>query len=166
MHTTVLCHASFPWSHDELTTSTSSSGNAPSYRLPSRAKIKPLNPHHRHRPPSPDRPTLTLHCYKKVISTLATLPTTQPHLHFASSLARALHHQSSICRYHSLSLPSHIHHPSTQWHSWWWTSRPSFCFLNNLSTCEFMWKYIFEISQHRARLSTSLYYKLAMRRFT
>jgi hypothetical protein len=31
-----------------------------------------------------------LHCYKKVISTLATLSTTQPRHHFTFSLARAL----------------------------------------------------------------------------
>jgi hypothetical protein len=75
---------------------------------------------------SPDSPTITLHCYKKVISILPTLPITQPHLHFASSLARASHHRSSTRRHRSLSLSSHAHHLSAQRHPRWWTSRPSF----------------------------------------
>jgi hypothetical protein len=58
--------------------------------LHSRAKIKALNSHHRHRPPSLDRLTPTLHCYKKVISTLVTLLTTQSCLYFASSLAAVI----------------------------------------------------------------------------
>jgi hypothetical protein len=62
---TTPCHASFPWSQDELTASTSPSGNVSSHRLPSRAKIETLNLHHYRRPPSLDRLTLTLHCYKK-----------------------------------------------------------------------------------------------------
>jgi hypothetical protein len=62
--------------------SASSSGNASSCCLSSQAKTEVLNPHHHHRPPSPDRLTLTLHCYKKVISNLVTLPTTQPRLYF------------------------------------------------------------------------------------
>jgi hypothetical protein len=40
---------------------------------PSQAKIEALNPYHRHRLSSSDRPTLTLHCYKKIISTLVSL---------------------------------------------------------------------------------------------
>jgi hypothetical protein len=34
----------------------------------------------------PDRLTSTIYCYKKVISTLVTLSTTQSHIYFASSL--------------------------------------------------------------------------------
>jgi hypothetical protein len=99
---TTPCHASFPWSQDELTASTSPSGNVSSHRLPSRAKIEALNLHHYRRSPSLDRPTLTLHCYKKVISTLVTLPITQPHLHFTSSLARAQRQWSSTRHCHFL----------------------------------------------------------------
>jgi hypothetical protein len=98
---TTLCHASFSWSQDELTASTSPSGNVSSHRLPSRVKTEALNLHHCRRPPSLDRPTLILHCYKKVISTLVTLSITQPHLHFTSSLARAQRQRSSTrhCRF-------------------------------------------------------------------
>jgi hypothetical protein len=78
-----------------VTASASSSSNAWSHRLPSQTETEVLNPHHRYRSCSPDSPTLTLHCYKKVISILAILNTTQPHLHFASSLARAPHHRSA-----------------------------------------------------------------------
>jgi hypothetical protein len=111
-HAITPCHASFPLSQDELTASASSSGNTLSCRLPSRAETEALNPHHRRQSPSLNRSTPTLHCYNKAILTLATLPTTQPHLYFTSFLARAPHHQSSTHRYHSLSLPSHTHHPS------------------------------------------------------
>jgi hypothetical protein len=76
-HTATSCHASFPLSQDDLTASTSSFSNASSYRFASWAKTEPLNLLHHHRPPSPDRPTPTLHYYKKVILTLATLSTTQ-----------------------------------------------------------------------------------------
>jgi hypothetical protein len=72
------CHASFLWSQDEFAASASSSVNALSHHLPTWAETKALNLHHRHWPPSPDSPTPTLHCYKKVISILANLPTTQP----------------------------------------------------------------------------------------
>jgi hypothetical protein len=44
--------------------------------------------------PSLNRPTPTLHCYKKIISTLVTLLTTQSYLHFTSSLTRVQRHQS------------------------------------------------------------------------
>jgi hypothetical protein len=54
-----------------------------------------LNPYHRYRPPSPDRSPPSLRCYKKVIPTSATLPTTQPHLHFASFLDGAPRNRSS-----------------------------------------------------------------------
>jgi hypothetical protein len=46
------CHTSFPSSQDELTTSASSSGDASSRHLPSRAETEVLNLHHRHWPPS------------------------------------------------------------------------------------------------------------------
>jgi hypothetical protein len=110
----VPCHASFPLNQDELAASSSSSGNASSRRLASRAKIEVLNLHHHNRPPSLDRPTLTLHCYKKIISIMTTLLTTQSRLYFASSLARAPLPQSSTRRCCSLSLLCHVHHPSTQ----------------------------------------------------
>jgi hypothetical protein len=92
--------ASFPWSQDELVASASSFSNVLSHRLPSQVKTKTLNLHLRCRPPSLDRPALTLRCYKKVILTSATLSTTQPCLHFASFL----------------SLLAHVHHPSAQQH--------------------------------------------------
>jgi hypothetical protein len=139
-HATAPCHTSFPWSQDELANSAPSSNNALSRHLPSRAEIEVLNPHphrrppspalshrlpsraeievlnpHPHRqPPSPDSPPPTLQCYKKVISTLITVPTTRPHLHFTSSLARAPCYQSSTRRRHSLSPPSYVHRPSAQ----------------------------------------------------
>jgi hypothetical protein len=64
----------------------------------------------------PDRLIFTLCCYKKIFLTLVTVPITQSHLYFASSLARAPRHQRSTCRRCSLSLLSHAHWPSAQWH--------------------------------------------------
>jgi hypothetical protein len=81
--------------------------------LSSRAKIEALNLHYRRRSPSLYRPSLTFHCYKNIISTLATLIITQPHLHFASSLAIAPRHRSFTHHCHSLSPPSHAYHPFT-----------------------------------------------------
>jgi hypothetical protein len=121
-HIIVSCHTSFPWIQAKLVSSASSSDITLSRHLPSRAKTEALNPHHHRRPPSLDRLTLTLHCYKKVLSTLATLPTTQPRLHFASSIARAPHHWRSTRLHRSLSLPSHVHRSSAQRHPRWWTS--------------------------------------------
>jgi hypothetical protein len=115
-HAAVLCYASFPWSQDKLSASASSFNNVSSRHLSSRAKTEALNPHHCRQPPFSNRLTLILHCYKKVISTLVTLPTTQPCLYFASSVAREPHHQSSTHRRHSLPLSSHTHHPSPQRH--------------------------------------------------
>jgi hypothetical protein len=98
-----------------------------------RSITSPLEPKPRHcihttaacHPPRTVK-TPTLYCYKKIISTLVTLHTTQPHLQFASSLGRAsLHRSSTRCRC-SLSLSSHVHRPSAQWHSRWWTSWLSF----------------------------------------
>jgi hypothetical protein len=69
--------------------------------------------------------TVTLHCYKKIISILVTLTITQPRLYFSSSLPRAPRHQSSTRYRRSLSSSSfHTYRPSTQQHSRWWTSRP------------------------------------------
>jgi hypothetical protein len=115
-HAAASCHASFPLSQDELTVSASSSGNALSRCLPSRGETEELNLHHRRRLPSPDRPTSTLHCYKKIISTLATLPTTQLCLYFISSLARAPSHRSSPHHCRSFSPMSHAHRHSAQRH--------------------------------------------------
>jgi hypothetical protein len=70
----------------------------------SQNKTEALNLHHHCRPLSPDKPTPT---------TLVTLPTTQPRLHFASSLARAPCHWSNTRCHRSLSPPSHTHRPST-----------------------------------------------------
>jgi hypothetical protein len=94
-HATAPCHTSSPLRQDELTVSASYSGNALSRCLPSQIEIEALNPHHRRRLPSPNRLTPILYCYKNIISTLITLPTTQSRHHFASSLARAQWHQSS-----------------------------------------------------------------------
>jgi hypothetical protein len=64
-HDAAPCHVSFPWSQDELDAFASSSGNASSRHLPSRAKTEALNLNYHRRPPSLDSPTPTLHCYKK-----------------------------------------------------------------------------------------------------
>jgi hypothetical protein len=111
-HAVTPCHASFPLSKDESVASGSSFSNALPHRLPSRAETEALNLHHYCSLPSPDYLTPTLHYYKKIISTLVTLPTTQSHLYFASSLGRAPHHRSSIHHHHSLSSLSHAHRPS------------------------------------------------------
>jgi hypothetical protein len=104
----MLYHASFPWSQNELAAPASSSDNASSRHLRSQTKTDALNPHHRHCLSSPDSPTSTIHYYKNIISTLVTLPTTQPRLHFTSSLARAPHHRSSthvVVPFHCRSTP-------------------------------------------------------------
>jgi hypothetical protein len=98
---------------DELIASTSSFDNILSRQLSSQAQTEALDPHY-HRRLLPNHPTLTLNCYKKIISTLVTLPTTQSHFYFASSLERAPRHQSSTCRRRSISSVSHIHRPSAQ----------------------------------------------------
>jgi hypothetical protein len=113
-HTTGPCHAYFPWSQDELTISASSSVNISSRRLPSQTEIEALNPHHCCRPPSPDHPTPTFHCYKNIILTLTTLLITQSYLYFASFLARVPHYQSFTHHRHSLSSSSHTYRPSAQ----------------------------------------------------
>jgi hypothetical protein len=115
-HAVAPCLSSFSWNQDELTVSTSLSDNTSSCRLCYRAKIEVLNSYHRRQPRSPHRPTLTLHYYKKVISTLVTLSTTQPYFYFGSSLVRATRHQSSTHRHRFLSPSSHAHRLSTQRH--------------------------------------------------
>jgi hypothetical protein len=94
--------------------SETTSTNASPCRLPSRAKTKAMNLHHRHRPPSMDRLTSTLHYYKKVMSILVTLSTTQPRLYFALSIARAPKHRSSTRCRRSLSPSSYADRPSPQ----------------------------------------------------
>jgi hypothetical protein len=60
----------------ELAASALSSVNALSYRVSSRVETEVLNLHHRRRLTSLDRSTSTIHCNKKIISTLTTLSTT------------------------------------------------------------------------------------------
>jgi hypothetical protein len=138
MSVQLVMSSSFPLSNVaspsvDIAASASFSGNASSCRLTSRAKIKVLNLHHRRGSPSSDRLIHTLHCYKKVISTLITLPITQSCLYSASSLARAPHHRSYTHCHRFLSPSSHTHRPSAQRYSWCQTSWPSFIFPNNLS---------------------------------
>jgi hypothetical protein len=137
-HAITSCHTSFRCSQGKLVVSTSSSDNALSCHLPSWAENEVLNPHHRHRPPSSDRLTLTLHWYKNVISTLTREP----------------RHRSSTRSRYFLSPSSHAHHPSAQWHLEWWTRWPAFAsriaYLHVNSR-----KIYFKISQHRTGLSTS-----------
>jgi hypothetical protein len=104
-------------SQDEFTASASSFDNALCHHLPSQVETEALNLHHRRRLSSLDRSTHILHCYKKIISNLATLTTIQPRIYFASSLVRASRHQSSTRRRHSLSPLSYTHCPSTQQNS-------------------------------------------------
>jgi hypothetical protein len=127
-HTAIPCCTFFPWSQDELDASTSSFGNTLSHRLSPRVETEALNPHHHCRSPSPDHPTPTIHCYKKIISILITLPTTQSRLYFTSSLAKASYHRSFTCHRHFLLLSSHDYRSSAQRHPRWWTSRSSFTF--------------------------------------
>jgi hypothetical protein len=108
-------HVTLP-SHGEVAVSASSFGNALIHRLPSRAETEALNPHHRRRSPSPYRPIPTLHCYKKIISTLVTLLITQPRLHFVSSLAE--HHTiipppTAIVHFHRYPTPIILPHNNT-----------------------------------------------------
>jgi hypothetical protein len=107
---TMQCYASFRLSQDEIAASASSSGKASSRRLPSRAETKAMNTHHRRWPPSLDHPTPTLHCCKKVISTLVS-----PH-HSTTSLFCLLPSQSTMpLELHpSLSFPfTSVPHPSS-----------------------------------------------------
>jgi hypothetical protein len=150
-------HASFPLSQDELAASALSFSNALSCCLPSQAETKALNLHFHRKLPSSDHPTPTLLCYKKIISTLVTLPTTQPRLHFTSSLTRAPCHWSSTCRRHSLPPLSHAHHFSVQWHPRWrtnWsysTSRRAYRYINSH-------KKYFKILHYHVKLWPNLWY--------
>jgi hypothetical protein len=114
-HVAALCHAFFELNQDELTASASSFDNTSSRHLISRVETEALNPHYHSRSPSPDHPTPTLHCYKKVILIVTTLSTTQPCLYFVSSLVRAPRHRSFTHRRRLLLPLSHVHRPSTQW---------------------------------------------------
>jgi hypothetical protein len=107
-HTVAPYHVSFTFSQDELTASVSSFGNALSRHLLSRVKTKTLNLHHHCSLPSPNYLTLTLYYYKKIISILDTLLTTQTYINFISLLARASRHQSFNHRHRSLSPWSHV----------------------------------------------------------
>jgi hypothetical protein len=89
-HAATSCHVSFPLSQDVLATFASSSGNTLPCCLPSRVKTEALNQHHCRRLSSPNHSTPTLNCYKKIISTLVTLPITQPRLYFASQITTPL----------------------------------------------------------------------------
>jgi hypothetical protein len=127
-HAATPCHISFLLSQDELATSISSYSNVSSRRLPSQAEIEALNLHHHHMPLSPDRPTPTIHWYKKIISILITLPITQLHLYFVSFVARASYHWSSTRRCHSLAPLFHIYRPSAKRRIRWQTNQSSFAF--------------------------------------
>lgn len=126
-HAVVPCHTYFSLSQDKLVAFASSFDNALCHHLTSRAKIKALNLHHRCRAP-PNRLTLLLYCYKKIILILIILSITRSHLYFISFLIRAPHRHSSIRRRHSLLSLSYTHCSSAQWHSRWWASRHSFIF--------------------------------------
>jgi hypothetical protein len=116
-YVTASCHDSVSWSQDEVAASASSFGNASSCRLPSRAKIEALNPHHRRWPPSLNCPTHILHCYRKIILILIILIITQSCFYFASSIIRVPCHRSSIRHCHSFSPSSYAYHSFTQRHS-------------------------------------------------
>jgi hypothetical protein len=95
-HAAASCHDSFTLSQDELVASTSSSSNASSHHLPSRVETKVLNPHHRRRLHSLDRPTSILYCYKKILN-----------------IGHSLHHSttSPFCLLPSQSIIPSEHHP-------------------------------------------------------
>jgi hypothetical protein len=75
-HATTPYYASFLLSQDKFVVSASSFDNASSCRLPSRAETNVLNLHRRRQLRLSDHLTHTLYYYRKVISTLTTLPTT------------------------------------------------------------------------------------------
>jgi hypothetical protein len=68
------CHTFFSLNQDKLVNFASSSGNASSRRISFGLKIEILNLHYHNRPPSLNRSTPTLYYYKKIISSVATLP--------------------------------------------------------------------------------------------
>jgi hypothetical protein len=102
-HDAAPCHSSFSLNQDEFIASASSFSNALFYHLLFQLETKSLNPHHHSRPPSLNRLAPTLYYYKKIISILITLTTTQSYLHFTSSLARAPRNRSSTHHRRSLS---------------------------------------------------------------
>jgi hypothetical protein len=105
-------HASFLLNQNKLVASASSSSNASTCHIPSQAKTEAMNPHHHSSPPSPDRPTHTLHYYHLNRGH-------SPHHSivplFYLSIARAPRHRSFTRYRHSFSPLSHAHHTSTQW---------------------------------------------------
>jgi hypothetical protein len=116
------CHAATPYyayflsRQDEIIVPASSSNNLLSCHIPSWVETKGLDPHHHCSLPFLDSSTLTLNCYKKIISTLVTLSIIELCFHLASSLVRVSRHQSSTRHHCSLSPLSQVHCPSTQWH--------------------------------------------------
>jgi hypothetical protein len=114
-HAATSCHTSFPLSQDELTASVSSFTNALSHYLPSRAKTEVLNSHHHAQATLLRSSNFHLYCYKKIISILITLPTTQLRLCFTSSITRSSRHRSSTCCCHFLLSSSHACHYSAQY---------------------------------------------------
>jgi hypothetical protein len=114
-HAATSCHTSFPLSQDELTASVSSFTNALSRYVLSRVKTEVLNSHHRAKVTLPGSSNFHLYCYKKIISILITLPTTQLRLCFTSSIARSSRHRSSTCCCHFLSSSSYACRSSAQY---------------------------------------------------
>jgi hypothetical protein len=83
-----------PIEQDELAGFVLSFGNASSRCLISQAKIEALNPYHRRRPPFSDRPTPTIHYYKKSsqswslspsLNRVSILPPPEPEHHFTGA---------------------------------------------------------------------------------
>jgi hypothetical protein len=111
--------------------------NASSRCLLSQAEIETLNPHRCHPPPSLNRLTPILHCYKKIISIFISLHNTQQRHHFVFSLAKTQRHQSfTRCR-HSLLPSSHIYCPSAQLTPTMTNYPTIFYFPNKLLKCKF-----------------------------
>jgi hypothetical protein len=81
--------------------------------LPLSSQNQVLNPHHHSNPPFPACPTPNFHCYKKIISIMITLSTTQQCLYFASSIAKISRlselHLSSSFPFTVVLCPSSIH---------------------------------------------------------
>jgi hypothetical protein len=114
-HATASYHVSFPLSQDAFIISALSFGNVLSCRILSRAKTETLISHNFRRLLSLKRPDS--HHYKKIISTLTTLSTTQSYLHFTFSLVKAPCYLSFTYLHYSLSPMSYTYRPSTQQHS-------------------------------------------------
>jgi hypothetical protein len=115
-HAVAPCHASFPWSQDDIITSISTSGNTSSRRSTLEPKPKDWiciiaagHPLWTTRLP----PSTTI---KGHLNLDHSPHHSQLRLYFAFSLARAPHHRSFTRRRHSLSLTSHVHRPAVQQH--------------------------------------------------